>query len=196
MQDDVNHDPREAPQTAARQGSAQPELMNSVLRRNIDAVQRQRSSIEGGAGLQERIADAVTVFAGSMWFVYLHAAIVAGWVAVNRGWTPFPVFDESFVVLATVASVEAIFLSTFILISQNRAAAAADRRADLDLQVSLLAEHEVTRILTICTEIAKAMNLQAARDPRLNELKQDVAPEEVLAEIQRTQGGTERGRAP
>jgi uncharacterized membrane protein len=169
------------------EGAADAELMNSVLRRNIEAVQRQRTQIERQAGVQERIAELVTAFAGSMWFVYLHALIVAGWVVVNHGWTPLPPFDESFVLLATVASVEAIFLSTFILISQNRAAVAADRRADLDLQVSLLAEHEVTRILTICTEIAQAMHITAARDPALQELKQDVAPEEVLAEIQKSQ---------
>jgi uncharacterized membrane protein len=59
----------------------------------------------------------------------------------------FPPGDPSFVVLAMVASVEAIFLSTFVLISQNRMAAAADKRADLDLQESQLAEHEVTRLV-------------------------------------------------
>ncbi len=184
MQTDVNH---ETIQPAQRGSTPEASEMNSVLRRNIEAVQRQRMQMERQAGLQERIADFVTSFAGSMWFVYVHAIIVTGWVVINRGWTPVPAFDDSFVLLATVASVEAIFLSTFILISQNRAAQAADRRADLDLQVSLLAEHEVTRILTLCTEIAKAMKLSAGRDPRLNELKEDVAPEDVLAQIQKTQ---------
>jgi uncharacterized membrane protein len=53
-----------------------------------------------------------------------------------------------------VASVEAIFLSTFILISQNRMAAAADKRADLDLQINLLAEHEVTKLIALVSSIA------------------------------------------
>ena len=80
-----------------------------------------------------------------MRFVYLHLALFGGWIIVNLGLIPgLRPFDPSFVVLAMVASVEAIFLSTFVLISQNRMAAAADRRADLDLQVSLLAEHEIT----------------------------------------------------
>ena len=67
------------------------------------------------------------------------------WIVANLDWVPgVPAWDPSFVVLAMAASVEAIFLSTFVLISQNRMA--ADKRADLDLQVSLLAEHEVTRL--------------------------------------------------
>jgi uncharacterized membrane protein len=79
-----------------------------------------------------------------------------------------------------VASVEAIFLSTFILITQNRMAAMADKRADLDLQVSLLAEHEITRLLTLVTALAERMGVDAAQDPELTELARDVAPEQVL----------------
>jgi uncharacterized membrane protein len=72
------------------------------------------------------------------------------WIVANLGWIPgVPKWDESFVVLAMWASVEAIFLSTFVLIGQNRMQAAADNRADLDLQISLLAEHEVTKLTTV-----------------------------------------------
>ena len=78
------------------------------------------------------------------------------------------------------ASVEAIFLSSFVLISQNRMAEQADRRADLDLQVSLLAEHGVTTLITMVKHIAERLDLEGARRPELNELEQDVAPEKVL----------------
>jgi uncharacterized membrane protein len=71
-------------------------------------------------------------------------------------------------------------LSTFILITQNRMAAQAERRAELDLQVSLLAEHEITRLITLVTAIAERMGMDAAQDPELAELAQDVAPEQVL----------------
>jgi uncharacterized membrane protein len=99
---------------------------------------------------------------------------------VNLGWTPLPAFDESFPVLAMAASVEAIFLSTFVLINQHRTAALADKRADLDLQVSLLSEHEITRILTLVATIAERMGIAEARHPELSELAQDVVPERVL----------------
>ncbi|HZA92930.1 MAG TPA: DUF1003 domain-containing protein [Gemmatimonadales bacterium] len=130
---------------------------------------------------QERIADAVTRFTGSMRFVYIHLVVFGTWIAINLGWLPFaPRFDPSFVVLAMVASVEAIFLSTFVLISQNRMAALADKRADLDLQVSLLAEHEITRLITLVTAMAERMGIEQAHDPELSELSRDVRPETVM----------------
>ena len=105
--------------------------------------------------MQEKIAEAITRFTGSMLFVYIHLALFGFWIIANLGWVPgVPKWDESFVVLAMWASVEAIFLSTFVLISQNRMAAAADKRADLDLQISLLAEHEVTKLATLVSAMA------------------------------------------
>ena len=83
-----------------------------------------------------------------------------------------------------IASVEAIFLSTFVLISQNRMAAAADKRADLDLQISLLAEHEVTKLVALVSGIADRMGVRTEADAELGEIKQDVAPEAVLDEIE------------
>jgi uncharacterized membrane protein len=74
-----------------------------------------------------------------------------------------PKFDPSFVVLAMVASVEAIFLPTFVLISQNRMMAAADKRADLDLHVSLLTEHELTKLVGLVTVLSRRMNSAPSR---------------------------------
>jgi len=121
-----------------------------------------------------------------MAFVYLHAALVVAWVLINVGATPLRAFDPSFVILATVASVEAIFISTFILISQNRAQAAADRRADLDLQISLLAEHEVTHLIKLVSQIAEKLGIDDAENPELEELKRTVAPEAVLERLEDT----------
>ena len=123
-----------------------PNGLSSVLERNIHALNRRRRHEEAGATAQEKLAEAITRFTGSMLFVYIHLAIFGFWIVANLGWVPgVPKWDESFVVLAMWASVEAIFLSTFVLISQNRMQEMADKRADLDLQVSLLAEHEISR---------------------------------------------------
>jgi uncharacterized membrane protein len=91
-----------------------------------------------------------------------------------------------------VASVEAIFLSTFVLISQNRMAAQSARRADLDLQVSLLAEHEVTQLITMVKAIAQRLELEVAADPELPELERDVAPEQVLDVIEKQERDSAR----
>lgn len=174
--------------------------LNSVLRRNIEALQQKRSEAAKSATLQDHIAAKVSEFAGSMTFVYVHALILATWVLINLSAIPgLPTFDPTFVFLGTTASVEAIFLSTFILIAQNRSTAAADRRSDLDVQISLLTEHEVTRILDLCTEIADHLGIHAGRDPELQELKKDVSPEHVLDEIEqvdRTSAEPTTDRAP
>ena len=166
-----------------------------VVDRNIRALLEHRRDQEAGRSLQERTADRITRFTGSMKFVYIHLVLCGLWIVINLGWLPgVPRFDPSFVVLAMVASVEAIFLSTFVLITQNRMAALADKRADLDLQISLLAEHEVTRLITLVTAMAERMGLEVARDPELAELSQDVAPEKVMEkmEVQERRLGVER----
>jgi len=162
-----------------------------VLERNIEALTARRRREEPEATLQERIAETVTRFTGSMLFVYIHLAFFGFWIVANLGWIPgVPTWDESFVVLAMWASVEAIFLSTFVLISQNRMAAAADKRADLDLQISLLSEHEITKLATLVAAIAQRLEVRTEVDREMAEVQQDVAPEAVLDEIEAAGNGT------
>jgi uncharacterized membrane protein len=166
----------------------QPPGLSSVLARNIKTLNERRAREEKQATTQEKAAEAITRFTGSMLFVYIHLAIFGFWIVANLGWIPeVPKWDESFVVLAMWASVEAIFLSTFVLISQNRMQAAADKRADLDLQISLLAEHEVTRLVTLVSAIAEKLDIKTEVDEEIEEIAQDVAPEAVLDEIEATQ---------
>ena len=161
--------------------------MAQVVERNIKALMARHRAEERRKTWQGRVADSVTAFTGSMAFVFIHLALFGGWIVWNLGWLGLKPFDKSFVVLAMFASVEAIFLSTFVLISQNRMAALADKRADLDLQVNLLAEHEITRLVVLVTAMAKKMDIAAAHDPEMDELAQDVRPEQVLDTIEHQQ---------
>lgn len=176
----MSETPREADVPLPQPSSA----LAHIVERNIRALLARRRAEEEAKRLEERIADRITRFTGSMLFVYLHLALFSFWILTNIGWLPLPRFDPSFVILAMFASVEAIFLSTFVLISQNRMATLADKRADLDLQVSLLAEHEITRLITLVTAMAERMGIEASQDPELPELAQDVAPERVLEEME------------
>jgi uncharacterized membrane protein len=148
-------------------------------------LQERRQRDEATATLEEHIAGAITRFSGTMKFVYAHVVLYGFWILANLGFVPgVPKFDPSFVILAMVASVEAIFLSTFILITQNRMSAAADKRAELDLQISLLAEHEVTKLAALLSAVADRLGIQTELDPEVKEIKEDVAPEAVLDEIE------------
>ena len=91
--------------------------------------------------------------------------------------------DPSYIILATFAAVEAIFLTSFVLISQNRMNEVADKRADLDLQISLLTEHEVTRLMILVSAMAKKMGIREADSTEILELSKDVNPEKVLDKI-------------
>jgi uncharacterized membrane protein len=108
----------------------------------------------------------------------------AVWIAANVGILPVEPFDPyPFGMLTTIVSLEAIFLSTFVLVSQNRQAAIAERRAELDLQINLLAEHEVTRMLAMLDAISKRLDIKEVPHKELEELKKDVKPEAVLEEL-------------
>lgn len=162
-----------------------PPGMNRTLRENIATLASRRDEEARAASLADRISDHVTVFAGSMRFVVMHLLIFGGWIAANTGILPgVPRFDPSLVVLAMAASVEAIFLSTFVLISQNRMAAASERRADLDLHISLLAEHELTRLADLVARIATRLDV-TVDDPEFTEITRNVEPAQVLDEIER-----------
>ncbi|WP_419825400.1 DUF1003 domain-containing protein [Sphingomonas sp.] len=158
-----------------------PPGLASVLVRNMSRMQKRRARQEAEASVSEKISDRVTRFAGSMTFVAIHAVAYGLWFAANLGVVPgVRPFDPSFVVLAMEASVEAIFLSTFVLISQNRMMGAAAKQSDLDLQINLLAEHELTRLVALVDAMAKQMGIDVVSDEELGEIKEDVSPEAVL----------------
>ena len=163
------------------------EGLSPTLERNSPALVARRRREQQAATGQDKVADAVTTFTGSMTFVCLHLAVFGFWIIANLHWIPgVPAWDESFVVLGMIASVEAIFLSTFVLISQNRMTAAADKRADLDLQISLLAEHELTKVARLLTQIAERLDVKPESERDMEEAARDIAPERVLDKIEET----------
>lgn len=117
------------------------------------------------------VADGVTAFSGSMLFVYLHLAWFAVWIVLNRGWFGFAAFDPfPFGLLTMIVSLEAIFLSTFVLISQNRQALQADRRQKVNMQVDMLAEQEVTKLIHMVAEIQDHLGILHPHDEELKRL--------------------------
>jgi uncharacterized membrane protein len=156
-----------------------------IVERNIDAIDEYRREAESARTFRDRIADGVTRFAGSIPFIYFHVVWFGIWVLANLEIGGFPAFDPfPFGLLTTIVSLEAIFLSTFVLVSQNRQAEISERRAELDLQFDLLAEYEVTRILKLIDAMAKKMNLDECDKEEIRELKKDVKPEAVLQELE------------
>ena len=156
-----------------------------TLERNIEAVSRRRAETAAGTSGGEKLAVAIGRRIGRMGFAYANLAFYALWGAGSRGWLPgVPMFDHDLYLVGSVASVEAIFLSILILITQNNAAAADDRRDDLSLHVGLLAEHEITQLIKLNLAIAKQLGIDAADHPELADTVRDVVPEDVLDKIE------------
>ncbi len=162
------------------------------MRKNIAAVMQAQRQVTEARTRQGRIADAVTTFSGSMAFVYIHAVWFGLWILLNLGLVHVPHLSEfdpfPFGLLTLIVSLEAIFLSTFVLISQNRLAWASEKRAELDLQVNLLAEQKATKVLEMLDQMAKQLDamdnrFKFKRDPEVEALKVSPEPQEVLAAI-------------
>ncbi|MEY2473169.1 MAG: hypothetical protein QOK28_2498 [Actinomycetota bacterium] len=105
-------------------------------------VGNENRIVEGLKKTQDRVADAITTFAGSLNFVYIHTVWFGVWIAINVGLIGASLkFDKfPFGLLTMIVSLEAIFLSTFVMVSQNRQSARADIRAEIDFQTNLRSE--------------------------------------------------------
>ncbi len=108
----------------------------------------RRHHQERAESLQNRVADAITSFAGSMWFVYVHVVWFGLWIAL--GAEPYP-----FGLLTMIVSLEAIFLSTFVLISQNRQDEARRRMADEEYEIVQQEESQNEELLRLSNEILR-----------------------------------------
>jgi len=120
----------------------------------------------------DRIADVISGFAGSMLFVWMHIGWFAFWIAANSALLALYFDDFPYGLLTMIVSLEAIFLSTFVLIAQNRQAQLAEKRAKVDLQVNLIAELEVTKIMALVSEIHRHLGLSDSEDEDVERLKE------------------------
>jgi uncharacterized membrane protein len=162
--------------------------LSNVIERNIRTIIDLRLQAARARGLQDRLADTITAFSGRMVFVYVHIVWFGVWILLNTGRFGVPPFDPfPYGLLTMVVSLEAIFLATFVLISQNRLSAEAEYRADLDLHIGLLTEHELTRVLQMLDAIQDKMGVENHADSELADLEMETRPEDVLAEIERLQ---------
>jgi uncharacterized membrane protein len=168
-------------------GNDNPAL-SKVIERNIRTIIQLRSKASRERTLQDRIADAITSFSGRMIFAYVHIAWFAIWILLNTGRFGVRAFDPfPYGLLTMIVSLEAIFLSTFVLISQNRLAEETERRSDLDLHIGLLTEHELTRVLQMLDIIQEKMGIVDHENSDLADLEMETKPEDVLEEIERLQ---------
>ena len=158
-----------------------------LTRRNVELVHQLEEAAKQERTASDRIAEVIANFCGSMKFVWVHVVWFGGWIILNvvpgiQHYDPFP-----FTFLTLVVSLEAIFLSTFILISQNYDARISNRRNHLDLQINLLSEQENTRMLLLLKAIAEKLDCEIVNEPELAVLSEETDPEKVAALIEQNE---------
>ena len=163
------------------------EKASEITRRNVRTVRELEDLAVSEPSFADRTASFVARFAGSIHFVWIHAVLVVAWIVANSvpgvpHWDPYP-----FTLLTMWASLEAIFISSFILIAQNYAMRLSERRAQLDLQVNLLAEQEASKSLKMLEAIARQVGAQCGDDEEVAALAEATRLETLAEQIEETQ---------
>jgi uncharacterized membrane protein len=160
------------------------ESVDQLTQRNVEAVLNLEEAAKEQRTRSELVAERIAKFCGSMRFVWVHVIWFSGWVFFNlmpgiKHIDPFP-----FTFLTLVVSLEAIFLSTFILISQNHDTQISERRNHLDLQINLLSEQENTKMIHMLQAIADRVGVDLSNDSELEKLRQETQPEKLVEQIE------------
>lgn len=182
----MNKSKASAPESQGPQkDSSNQRLVDQLTQQNVDEVLRLEEAARAQRTPADRIAESIANFCGSMTFVWVHVVWFGGWILINLipgipHIDPFP-----FTFLTLVVSLEAIFLSTFILISQNHDTRISERRSHLDLQLNLLSEQENTKMIRMLQAIAAKVGADLSQDPHLQALSQETQPEKLVEQIER-----------
>ena len=158
-----------------------------ILEQNLSILGNRENAQRAKRSFSQRLSHYITEAASEPRFALLHALCFGGWVILNSssidGFRPLDPFPFPF--LTFILSVEAIFLSLAILMSQNLENRQADERAKLDLQINLLAEREATKILELLRAICRKHGMPEADDPELLDLLRPTRPDHVLDDLEK-----------
>ena len=161
-----------------------PGSIHELTQRNVELIKELEESARQERKPSDKVAEVIANFCGSTTFVWVHVIWFGAWIGINvfpglPHIDPFP-----FTFLTLVVSLEAIFLSTFILISQNHDTRISERRNHLDLQINLLSEQENTKMIALLQAIAAKVGIDVEEDPHLQAMSTDTEPEKVVRQIQ------------
>ncbi len=168
--------------------------VDELTQLNVETIANLEDAARSNRSRVDCFVDAITVFCGRIIFVYFHAGLFAFWIGFNA-LAPRPLrFDPyPFEFLTFSVSLEAIFLSAFILISQNRSSELDERRNELALQLALLSEQENTKMLQMLDAIAHKVGATVDGDPEIEVLEAATRPETLIHQIETAKGRGHNG---
>lgn len=166
---------------------AESQSVDAQSRQSIKAVSDLEHEALARRTAAEAFSDFVVFQGGRPWVIAVHTLWFTAWMLWNSGRVPgIRAFDPfPYMGLTTIVSLEAIFLSLFILVSQNRATRRADERAHLDLQINLMAERESTKMLRLLQALCAHHGLAEAADSEVDEMLREIEPASIARELER-----------
>jgi uncharacterized membrane protein len=159
----------------------QPQSIDDVLK--LEAKERRKAS------LSDKIADKITTFSGSMLYVFLHIIWFGAWITINLNFVPgVKQFDPfPFSLLTMIVSLEAIILTSFVLISQNKQSHTADKRAKLDLQINILTERENSKMLQLIVDLHHHFKLSKKHTREVKKLEKKTNIDDLLKRLDKSE---------
>lgn len=161
--------------------------MSSRFSRRLNRIHGYQAKHNLRKTKAERLADKVTDFTGSVGFLIINAVWFIVWIFINlnlipsiKAFDPFP-----FALLTMIVSLEAIFLSIFVLISQNRQSKIADLRQEIDLQVNMISEEEITKVMQMLSAIYKKVGHKEEKDPEILEMMKPLNIDEIEERLEK-----------
>lgn len=150
-------------------------------------IRSLKTKTDAQRSVVDRISDSMRNVFGSMPFLVINVFWFVLWIVVNLGFVPLvqPFDPFPFGLLTTIVSLEAIILATFVLISQNRAAKIDDLREEIDLQLDVIAEEEITKVMEIVALIAKKNGIDLSNDQELKEMLKPIDQNKLERTLQR-----------
>jgi uncharacterized membrane protein len=161
--------------------------MNKIRERHKKLREELKSRLDVTHTWKDAVADFLTVQFGTVWFFSLNAALFVIWILLNIGLIPgvrpFDTYPFNF--LTMVVSLEAIFLSIIVLISQNRQSKIADMREQIDFEINVRDEEETTKVLVMVEQVARKLDIPLAEDPELKELEERTDVKKIQQRIEK-----------
>ena len=168
--------------------------VNERVKRNIESIAQLEQAFERQRTPADRVSDAVSTFGGSIRFIAANAVILSLWLLWNLVLPVGLRFDPNLGVLQLLVGVEALFLSAFVLMSQNRQNRQADHWAHVHLQIGMLAEQETTKLLQMMQTVCRYLGMdKTAGDRELKQLAEPVKVETVAEEVGKARQAEETG---
>ncbi len=166
-------------------------FLKSLFEENEEARKKVFRSIKAKADAKrtamEKMADFMTSNFGSNSFLLLNLIFFVIWVLINTNKIKFiPIFDPfPFSLMTTIVSLEAIILAIFVLISQNRTAKVDDLREETHLQLNLISEREITKLMKMIALLLEKQGMDLSQDPELKKMIRPVSEEEIEKRLEK-----------